>query len=106
MRGYCHPQHFQPLANALYHNQGDGTFRDVSIESGIAEHLGKGMGIAIGDYDLDGRIDIFVANDTVPNFLFHNEGSGGFARWPVDMGGLQRRWPRPFIHGRRFPRLR
>jgi len=78
MRGYCHPQHFQPLANALYHNQGDGTFRDVSIESGIAEHPGKGMGIAIGDYDLDGRIDIFVANDTVPNFLFHNEGSGKF----------------------------
>jgi Tfp pilus assembly protein PilF len=78
MRGYCHPQHFQPLANALYHNQRDGTFRDVSTESGIGEHQGKGMGIAIGDYDLDGRIDIFVANDTVPNFLFHNEGSGKF----------------------------
>jgi hypothetical protein len=56
MRGYCHPQHFRPLANALYRNQGNGTFRDVSIESGIAEHPGKGMGIAIGDYDLDGRI--------------------------------------------------
>ncbi|HYK88201.1 MAG TPA: FG-GAP-like repeat-containing protein [Acidobacteriota bacterium] len=78
MRGYCHPQHFQPLPNALYHNQRNGTFRDVSIESGIAQYRGKGMGVAIGDYDLDGRMDIFVANDTVPNFLFHNEGSGKF----------------------------
>lgn len=78
MRGYCHPQHFQPLANALYHNQRDGTFRDVSAESGIDGYKGKGMGIAIGDYDLDGRIDVFVGNDTVPNFLFHNEGNGRF----------------------------
>ncbi len=78
MRGYCHPQHFEPLPNALYRNLGDGTFRDVSIESGIAAHPGKGMGIAIGDYDLDGRVDIFVGNDSVPNFLFHNEGGGRF----------------------------
>ncbi len=78
MRGYCHPQHFEPLPNALYHNQGDGTFRDVSIESGIAAHRGKGMGIALGDCDLDGRVDIFVGNDSAPNFLFHNEGGGRF----------------------------
>lgn len=78
MRGYCHPQHFQPLPNALYHNQRNGIFRDVSVESGIAGYKGKGMGIAIGDYDLDGRIDVFVGNDTVPNFLFHNEDNGRF----------------------------
>jgi len=78
MRGYCHPQHFRSLPNALYHNEGNGTFRDVSAESGIAAFPGKGMGVAIGDYDLDGRIDVFVGNDTVPNFLFHNEGSGRF----------------------------
>ena len=78
MRGYCHPQHFLPLPNALYHNQGDGSFRDVSAESGIGAYQGKGMGIAIGDYDRDGRIDVFVGNDTVPNFLFHNEGGGRF----------------------------
>jgi hypothetical protein len=78
MRGYCHPQHFRPLPNELYHNLRNGTFRDVSAESGIAGYKGKGMGIAIGDYDLDGRIDVFVGNDTVPNFLFHNEGGGKF----------------------------
>ncbi len=78
MRGYCHPQHFKPLANALYHNQRNGAFVDVSRTSDIAEYPGKGMGVVIGDYDLDGRMDIFVANDTVPNSLFHNEGSGRF----------------------------
>jgi tetratricopeptide (TPR) repeat protein len=77
-RTYCHPSQYRPLANALYHNQGDGTFRDVSGESGIAAHPGKGMGVAFGDYDLDGHLDVFVANDTVPNFLFHNEGNGTF----------------------------
>lgn len=77
-RTYCHPQYYQALPNALYRNRGDGTFRDVSAESGIAAHLGKGMGITFGDYDGDGRLDIFVANDTEPNFLFHNEGNGKF----------------------------
>ena len=77
-RQYCNPKNYQPLENALYHNQGDGTFRDVSRESGIGAHPGKGMGIAFGDYDHDGRLDVFVANDTVPNFLFHNEGGGKF----------------------------
>jgi hypothetical protein len=62
----------------LYHNNGDGTFADVSVASGIAAHKGKGMGIAIADYDHDGLMDIFVANDTMPNFLFHNEGGGRF----------------------------
>lgn len=77
-RQYCHPREYQPLANALYRNLGHGRFRDVSAEAGIAGHLGKGMGVAVGDYDLDGRLDIFVANDTAPNFLFRNRGDGAF----------------------------
>jgi hypothetical protein len=73
-RTYCHPKHYEGLPNQLFRNNGDGTFTDVSAASGIAAHTGKGMGIAIADYDADGRIDVFVANDTVRNFLFHNEG--------------------------------
>jgi hypothetical protein len=57
----------------LYRNNGDGTFTDVSGSTGIAASIGKGMSAAFSDYDGDGRVDIFVANDTVPNFLFHNE---------------------------------
>jgi hypothetical protein len=77
-RTYCHPKYYTGLPNTLYHNNGDGTFTDVSESSGIAAYVGKGMGVAIADYDGDGRMDIFVANDTVPNFLFHNEGNGKF----------------------------
>jgi Tfp pilus assembly protein PilF len=77
-RTYCHPRYYQPLPNALYHNEGGGRFRDVSRESGIGPQAGKGMSVAIGDYDGDGRPDVFVANDTVPNFLFHNLGGGRF----------------------------
>ncbi|HZT29129.1 MAG TPA: FG-GAP-like repeat-containing protein [Bryobacteraceae bacterium] len=77
-RTYCNPNLYQPLPNALYRNEGDGRFRDVSVESGIAAHPGKGMGMAFGDYDGDGRLDVFVGNDLVPNFLFHNEGGGRF----------------------------
>lgn len=78
-RSYCHPRLYEGLPNILYRNRGDGTFEDVSEKSGIAAHIGKGMGVAFGDYDGDGRPDIFVANDTVPNFLFHNEGGGRFS---------------------------
>jgi hypothetical protein len=73
-RTYCHPKHYAGLPNQLYRNNGDGTFSDVSHTTGIANHIGKGMGLAFADYDDDGRMDIFVANDTVRNFLFHNEG--------------------------------
>jgi len=85
-RSYCHPSHYRPLPNALYHNQGDGTFRDVSAQSGIAGHPGKGMGVVFGDYDGDGLLDVFVANDTVPNFLFHNEGGGKFREVALEAG--------------------
>jgi hypothetical protein len=66
------------LPNTLYHNNGDGTFSDVSAAAGIRQHVGKGMGVAFADYDGDGRPDVFVTNDGEPNFLFHNEGSGRF----------------------------
>ncbi len=85
-RTYCHPGYYAPLANALYHNRGDGTFEDVSASSGIAAHRGKGMGVAFGDYDRDGLTDILVANDTVPNFLFHNLGRGRFEEVALKAG--------------------
>ena len=85
-RQYCHPSNYQPTANALYKNLGNGKFQDVSAESGIAEKLGKGMGVAFGDFDGDGRLDIFVANDTVPSFLFHNEGNGKFREVALEAG--------------------
>jgi hypothetical protein len=75
---HCHPQRYTGLPNRLYRNNGDGTFTDISEASGIAAHIGKGMGVAFADYDGDGLIDIVVSNDTVPNFLFHNEGHGHF----------------------------
>ena len=77
-RSYCHPEYYEAVANALYRNRGDGTFEDVSASSGIGAHRGKGMGVAFADYDHDGLPDVFVANDTVPNFLFHNLGGGRF----------------------------
>ena len=85
-RSYCHPKYYNPLPNALYRNLGNGAFRDVSVESGIAAHMGKGMGLAFGDFDLDGRMDVFVANDTVANFLFHNEGHGMFREVGLEAG--------------------
>jgi hypothetical protein len=78
IRNYCSPLLYEPLPNTLYRNNGDGTFTDVSAETGIAQHLGRGMGAAIADYDGDGFMDIFVANDDSPNFLFHNVGGKRF----------------------------
>ena len=86
IRTYCHPRFYEPLPNRLYHNNGDGTFSDVADVSGIAAHRGKGMGVAIADYDHDGWMDVFVANDTVPNFLFHNERNGRFRESALQAG--------------------
>jgi len=72
VRGFCHPKLYEPLHNTLYRNNGDGTFTDVSEETGIAHSFGKGMSVTFADYDGDGYLDAFVANDTTPNFLFHN----------------------------------
>jgi enediyne biosynthesis protein E4 len=72
---YCAPRSFKGLPNQLYLNKGDGTFEDVSEKWGIRAHIGKGMGAAVADYDLDGRPDIFATNDAAANFLFHNTGA-------------------------------
>jgi enediyne biosynthesis protein E4 len=86
LRAYCHPNNYANLPNTLYRNNGDGTFTDVSAEAGIAKYLGKGMGVAIADYDHDGFIDIFVANDNHPNFLFHNLGGKKFEEVALESG--------------------
>ncbi len=75
---YCSPNDFQGTPNILYRNNGDGTFTDVSIPSHIAQYIGKGMGVAFADYDHDGFPDIFISNDTFPNFLLHNNHDGTF----------------------------
>jgi len=74
----CPPSLYKGQPNILYHNNGDGTFTDVSAATGIAGQIGKGMGVAIADYDGDGWTDIFVANDNERNFLFKNRGGRGF----------------------------
>jgi enediyne biosynthesis protein E4 len=72
---YCHPRFYKGQPDQLFINQGDGTFKDVSREWGLRDHVGKGMGAAMADYDLDGKPDLFVTNDAEYNFLFHNLGN-------------------------------
>jgi hypothetical protein len=74
LRFYCHPLKYDPLPSTVYRNDGGGVFTDVSAASGVGALKSNGLGIVIGDYDDDGRPDVFVANDTMPNFLFHNAG--------------------------------
>ncbi len=83
---YCSPDNFKGTPNILYRNNGDGTFTDVSAQSHIAQYIGKGMGVAFADYDNDGYTDIFVSNDTSPNFLLHNNGDGTFKDVALEMG--------------------
>jgi hypothetical protein len=77
-RSYCHPDRFQPVHHLVYHNNGDGTFTDISRKCGIAESPGKGLGVAINDFDGDGWPDILVANDSWPQQLFRNNRDGTF----------------------------
>jgi hypothetical protein len=77
-RSYCHPDDYQGQPPTLLHNNGDGTFTDVSRASGVGRKPGNGLGIVTFDYDNDGWQDIFVANDSMPNFLFHNNRDGTF----------------------------
>jgi hypothetical protein len=86
---YCVPRVFKPSASFLYHNNGDGTFTEVSKGTAIASALGKGLGVVATDINNDGRIDLFVANDTVQNFLFVNRGPGANGRWNWDEVALQ-----------------
>ncbi|MBS1827342.1 MAG: CRTAC1 family protein [Acidobacteria bacterium] len=76
--GYCIPRMFRPTSSFLFRNNGDGTFRDVSRETRIAARLGKALGAVATDIDNNGLADLFVANDTVENFLFANRGPKGF----------------------------
>jgi enediyne biosynthesis protein E4 len=75
---YCYPKVYSPMASWLFHNNGDGTFTDVSQKMGIADNPGKSWGVVATDINNDGWMDLFVANDTVPNFLFKNNGGRRF----------------------------
>jgi len=86
VRTYCAPGNFKGTPNILYRNNGDGTFTDMSKESHIAQYVGKGMGLAFADYDGDGFTDVFVSNDTFPNFLLHNNGDGTFKDVALEEG--------------------
>jgi len=79
MRSYCHPDDFNGQPPTLYHNNGYGTFTDVSKSSGVGLKGGNGLGVVTFDYDNDGWQDIFIANDHMPNFLFHNNRNGTFS---------------------------
>lgn len=76
-RSYCDPKAFPPIEPLVYHNDGHGHFEEVARKFGL-DKPGKGLGIAIADYDRDGKIDIFVANDGMDEFLYHNLGNGRF----------------------------
>lgn len=76
-RSYCHPDAFPPTTSLVYHNDGNGHFTEVSQKIGFSEP-GKGLGIALADYDHDGHVDIFVANDSMAEFLYRNKGDGTF----------------------------
>jgi hypothetical protein len=76
-RSYCHPDIYKPIPPLVYHNDGNGHFSEVAEKMGLAK-AAKALGIAIADYDRDGLIDLFVANDSIPEFLYHNKGGGKF----------------------------
>jgi hypothetical protein len=77
LRSYCHPDLFKPESVLLFHNDGNGKFSEVSHQAGV-DKPGKGLGIAIADYDHDGYMDFMLANDSIPEFIFHNRGNGTF----------------------------
>jgi hypothetical protein len=85
-RFYCVPTAYLPARSWLFHNNGDGTFADISRESGIASVLGKAWGVVATDVDNDGWMDLFVANDTVANFLFVNQRNGKFQEMAIGAG--------------------
>jgi enediyne biosynthesis protein E4 len=76
-RAYCHPDHFKPVSPLVYHNNRNGTFTEIAQKAGLSKPA-KGLGLAIADYDRDGHIDFFVANDSMMEFLYHNKGDGTF----------------------------
>ena len=84
-RSFCHPDHFPPIAMLVYHNDGNGHFTEVAGKTGL-DKPAKALGIAIGDYDRDGRTDVFVANDSLNEFLFRNKGNGVFEEGGLESG--------------------
>ena len=84
-RAYCHPDVFQPIAMLVYHNDGNGHFSEVSHKLGL-DKPAKALGVAIADYDRDGRIDLFVANDSMSEFLFHQKADGAFEEVGLESG--------------------
>jgi len=85
-RSYCHPNEYGPVTHLIYHNNGDGTFTDVSRESGFAAAPGKGLGITFNDFDGDGWPDIAIANDSFPEQLFRNNRDGSFTEVAAELG--------------------
>jgi len=83
---YCPPGEFPATTNILYRNRGDGTFEDVSRRAGISAKPGRALGVAFNDYDADGYPDIFVANDGMEQFLFHNNKNGTFTERALEAG--------------------
>jgi hypothetical protein len=83
---YCPPAEFPATTNILYRNRGDGTFEDVSLRSGISSIKGRSLGVSFADYDDDGFTDIFVSNDGMRQFLFHNNGNGTFTECALEAG--------------------
>jgi len=85
-RPFCSIAQFKGTAGVLYHNNRDGTFTDVSQKAGIANPNGKGLGVIAFDYNNDGRMDLYQANDASPNFLFRNNGNGTFSEVALEAG--------------------
>jgi enediyne biosynthesis protein E4 len=86
MESYCHPRTYPAVPSRLYRNLGSGKFADVTEASGLGQVSGKGMGIAIADFNNDGWMDVFIANDTVRNFLFLNQKNGTFKEVALEFG--------------------
>lgn len=95
-RAYCHPDRYPGATSLLFHNGGNGHFTEIGTRSGIADPGGKSLGVAIADFDKDGHIDIFVANDSVREFLFHNKGGGIFEDIALAGGAAFDQDGRPF----------
>ena len=84
-RAYCHPDFFRGIAPLVYHNDGKGHFTEIAEKVGLARPA-KGLGIAFADYDRDGHVDLFFANDSMPEFLYHNMGDGRFEEVGLNSG--------------------
>ncbi len=86
IRTYCHPDAYEGVPDILYHNNGDGTFTDVTKKAGITERWGKGLGVIWSDFDNDGDLDLYVAKDAVPHAMYRNNGNGTFTDVTLESG--------------------